>query len=117
MSLEYVRRNNLVLASEVLARGVFVDELPDLTDSDLNRLIAECEVTTKCLQEDHDSLAESDENRIHVRHKRNIWKTYRQACLIEKQLRGVAAEEKFYILVAERLGSDEAKRLMELARG
>jgi hypothetical protein len=117
MSLEYVRRNNLVLGSEVLGRGVFVDELPDLSDSDLNRLVAECEVTAKCLQEDHDALPESDENRIHVRHKRNIWKTYRQACLIEKRLRGVAVEEKFYILVAERLGYDEAKRLMELAKG
>jgi hypothetical protein len=117
MSLDYVRRNRQLLKSEVLARDIFVDELGDLSDYDLNRLIAEAEVTVKCLQEDHDALEANDENRIHVRHKRNVWKTYKQAALIEQRLRGIDTGERFYSLVVERLGIDEARELLAKAKG
>jgi hypothetical protein len=117
MSLDYVRKNRLLLKSEVLSREVFVDELGDLSDYDLNRLVAEAEVTVKCLQEDHDTLEEGDINRIHVRHKRNVWKTYKQAALIEQRLRGIDANERFYSLVVERIGIDEARALKALAKG
>jgi hypothetical protein len=117
MSLDYVRRNRQILASEVLQRDIFVDELGDLTDGDLNRLVAEAEITVKCLQEDHDALSDGDINRVHVRHKRNVWKTYRQAALIEQRLRGIDNAEKFYSLVAERIGIEEAKALMNAAKG
>lgn len=117
MSLDYVRRTRQVLKSDVLARDIFVDEIPDLNDSDLNRLIAEAEVTVKCLQEDHDSIEDGDIGRVHVRHKRNVWKAYRQAALIEKRLRGIDANERFFDLVAERIGVNEAKALMTIAKG
>jgi hypothetical protein len=93
MSIDYVRRNHQVLTSNVLARDIFVDDLPDLDDSSLDRLIAEAEVTVKCLNEDHDMLPADDEARIHVRHKRNVWKTYRQQALIEKRMRNIDADE------------------------
>lgn len=117
MSLEYVRKHRQILSSDVLGRELFLDDLPDLDDSSLERLIAETEVTVKCLNEDHDMLAPNDEARIHVRHKRNVWKTYRQAAMLEKRLRGVDATERFYELVAERIGVGEAKALMAKARG
>jgi len=117
MSLDYVRKNRQLLKSEVLSREVFVDELGDLSDYDLNRLVAEAEVTVKCLQEDHDALSDDDISRIHVRHKRNIWKTYKQAALIEQRLRGIDTAEKFYNLVVERIGIEEARALMAAAKG
>ena len=117
MSLDYVRRTRQLLRSDVLGREIFVDELPDLSDGELNRLIAETEVTAKCLQEDHDTLEEGDINRIHVRHKRNVWKTYKQAALIEQRLRKIDAGERFFELVADRIGREQANALMESARG
>ena len=117
MSIEYVRRHRQPLSSDVLSRELFIDDLPDLTDSELDRLIAETEVIAKGLQEDHDFLAPEDPSRVHVRHKRNVWKTYKQAALIEKKMRGVDATEKFYELVAERIGAGEAKALMAQAKG
>jgi hypothetical protein len=117
MSLDYVRRNRQILKSEVLACDIFIDELGDLSDYDLNRLVAEAEVTVKCLQEDHDALSDDDISRIHVRHKRNVWKTYKQAALIEQRVRGIDTAEKFYNLVVGRIGIEEAKELMATARG
>jgi len=93
MSIDYVRRNHLVLSSGVLKRDIFIDEMSDLDDRSLDRLIAEADVTVKCLNEDHDSLQVNDEGRIHVRHKRNIWKAYRQQALTEKRLRDIDADE------------------------
>ena len=93
MSINYVRKNHLLLTSDVLKRDIFVDDLPDLDDSSLNRLIVECDVTAKDLQEDHDMLPPDDEARVHVRHKRNIFRAYRHAALIEKRLRSVDADE------------------------
>jgi hypothetical protein len=117
MSIDYVRRHRQILSSDVLKRDLFLDDLPDLDDGSLDRLIAETEVTVKCLQEDHDALRPEDEGRVHVRHKRNVWKTYRQAALIEKRMRGVDANERFYELVADRIGKSAAQELMTMAKG
>jgi hypothetical protein len=97
MSIDYIRRNHLVLSSDVLKRDIFIDEMSDLDDRSLDRLIAEADVTVKCLNEDHDSLQVNDEGRIHVRHKRNIWKAYRQQALTEKRLRDIDADEVFEV--------------------
>jgi hypothetical protein len=117
MSIEYVRKHRQTLASDVLQRELFLDDLPELDDGSLDRLIAETEVTVKCLNEDHDMLGADDPGRVHVRHKRNVWKTYRQAAMIEKRMRGVDANERFYELVAERIGKGATEELMALARG
>jgi hypothetical protein len=117
MSLDYIRRTRQILNSEVLAREIFIDEIADLSDSDLNRLIVETEITTKGLQEDQDSLDAEDPNRIHVRHKRGIWKGYKQAALIEKGLRNIDTGERFFQLVSKRIGAKEAEALMAAARG
>lgn len=115
MSISYVRKNRQVLASEILGRDIFINELGDLSDQDLARLIAEAEVTTASLKADHDELDPADEGRIHVRHKRNIFKTYHRAALIEQRLRGIDAGDRFFDLVADRLGRDAATELRKQA--
>ena len=117
MSINYIRDRHIILTSDVLERDVFIDELHDLSDDDLSRLIAEADVTVQCLKEDHDQLDTDDEGRVHVRHKRNIWKDYRQAAMIEKKLRGVDTVDRFFDLVANRIGAGEDKALMAQARG
>ena len=117
MSTDYVRKHHQILSSDVLKRDLFLDDLAYLDNSSLDRLIAETDITVKCLNEDHSMLAPDDEGRVHVRHKRNVWKTYRQAALIEQRLRGIDANGRFYKLVAERIGAGEAKALMAQARG
>ena len=111
MGIEYVLRTKQILTSDVLGRDVFIDEISDLSDHDLNVLAAETEVVAASLKVDHDELPPGDQNRVHIRHKRNIFKAYRQAAQIERKMRGIDAAEKFFDLVAERIGFSEADAL------
>jgi hypothetical protein len=117
MSLDYIRRTNQLFHSDVLGKSVFIDELPDLSDSDLDRLIIEAEVTGKFNKEDYDELPDGDSSRIPMKHKITMRRAYLKQALIEKRLRGVDRQERFYDLVVKQIGKPEAKALMELAKG
>lgn len=117
MHLDYIRQNNLVFHSDVLNKSVFVDELPDLSDHDLNRLIIEAEVSCRYLKEDYKELPDSDPQRIPIKHKYSVRRAYRQQAEIENRLRGVDRQERFFDLVAKQIGKAEAKALMEQAKG
>lgn len=117
MSIPYVRRKNEPLNSDVLKRQLYIDDVADLDSSSLDRLVAECDVTVKCLQEEHDALDPDDIARVHVRHKRNIYRAYRQAGMIEQRMRGIDANERFYSLVAQQIGNEQAEALMTVAKG
>jgi hypothetical protein len=117
MSLAYIRRTSQLFHSDVLDKSVFIDELPDLSDADLDSLIIEAEVSGKFNKEDYDELPEGDPSRIPMRHKISMRRAYLQQALIEKRLRGIDRQERFYDLVAKQIGKSEAEALMELAKG
>jgi hypothetical protein len=117
MSLDYIRRTNQLFHSTVLNKSIFIDELPDLSDTDLDRLIIEAEISGKFLKEDYDALSHNDESRVPMKHKIKMRRAYYQQALIEKQLRGVDRQERFYDLVAKQLGNAEVKALLEQAKG
>jgi hypothetical protein len=52
-----------------------------------------------------------------MKHKISMRRAYLQQALIEKRLRGVDRQERFYDLVAKQIGEAEAKALAELAKG
>jgi hypothetical protein len=94
MNLDYFRKRNESLDSTVLRRRVFFDDIHDLDNSSLDRLIAECEVAIQMLQGEHDEADPSEEvHRAHIRHKRNVRKAYRHAALLEKRMRSIDAAE------------------------
>jgi hypothetical protein len=115
MSLNYIRRTNQLFHSDVLDKSVFIDELPNLSDSDLDSLIIEAEVTGKFNKEDYDELPKEDPSRIPMKHKISMRRAYLQQALIEKRLRGVDRQERFYDLVAKQIGKPETEALMKLA--
>lgn len=118
MNLDYFKKRNEPFDSTVLSRRVFFDDIPDLDNSSLDRLIAECEVAIKMLQGEHDDADPSEEaHRAHIRHKRNIHKAYLHAALLEKRMRGIDATERFYALVAKQIGAPNAEALMAQAKG
>jgi hypothetical protein len=117
MSPDYIRKNNLVFHSDVLSKSIFIDELPDLSDADLSRLIIEAEVSCKYLGEDYRGLPDDDPQRIPIKHKYSVRRAYRQQAEIENRLRGVDRQERFFDLVAKEIGKAEANALMEQAKG
>jgi hypothetical protein len=117
MNLDYIRKNNLVFHSDVLNKSIFIDELPDLSDADLSRLIIEAEVSCRYLREDYKELSDNDPQRIPIKHKYSVRRAYRQQAEIENKLRGIDRQERFFDLVAKQLGNAEAKALMEQAKG
>jgi hypothetical protein len=117
MSLDYIRRTNQLFYSDVLNKSVFIDELPDLSDYDLDRLIVEAEVSCRYLREDYKELPNEDPNRTSMKHKYSVRRAYRQQAEIEKALRGVDRQEQFYHLVAKQIGKAEAEAIMERAKG
>ena len=116
MHLDYVRQNKLVFYSDVLNKSVFVDELPDLSDADLSRLIIEAEISCRYLREDYKELSDSDPQRIPMKHKYSVRRAYRQQAEIENKLRGIDRQERFFDLVAKQIGKAEADAMMERAR-
>jgi hypothetical protein len=117
MHLDYIRKNNLVFYSDVLNKSVFIDELPDLSDADLSRLIIEAEVSCRYLREDYRDLPDGDTQRIPMKHKYSVRRAYRQQAEIENRVRGVDRQERFFDLVAKKIGKAEANALMEQAKG
>jgi hypothetical protein len=117
MHLDYVRQNKLVFYSDVLNKSVFVDELPDLSDADLSRLIIEAEISCRYLREDYKELSDSDPQRIPMKHKYSVRRAYRQQAEIEDKLRGVDRQERFFDLVAKEVGRASADAMMERAKG
>jgi hypothetical protein len=117
MSLDYIRRTNQLFHSDVLNKSIFIDELTDLSDADLNRLIIEAEVSGRYLREDYKELPDNDPQRIPMKHKYSMRRAYRQQAEIENRLRGVDRQERFFDLVAKEIGKAEAKALMEQAKG
>ena len=117
MNSDYIRRTNQLFHSDVLNKSVFIDELPDLSDADLSRLIIEAEVSCRYLREDYKELSDSDPQRIPMKHKYSVRRAYRQQAEIENKLRGVDRQERFFDLVSKEIGKAEAKALMEQAKG
>jgi hypothetical protein len=117
MSLDYIRRTNQLFHSDTLGKSIFIDELPDLSDNDLDRLIIEAEISGNFLAADYERLPDTDSSRVPLKHKMNMRRAYHQQALIEKHLRGVDRQERFYDLVAKQIGDAEARALMTLAKG
>jgi hypothetical protein len=117
MSLDYIRRTKQLFYSDILNKSVFIDELPDLSDADLDRLTIEAEITCRYLREDYRELPNDDPNRTSMKHKYSVRRAYRQQAEIEKALRGVDRQERFYNLVAKQIGKAEAEALLEQAKG
>ena len=117
MSVKYIKETNQLFYSDVLSKSVFIDELSDLSDGDLDRLIIEAEVSCRYLREDYRDLPNDDPNRTSMKHKYGVRRAYRQQAEIEKALRGVDRQERFYHLVAKQIGKTEAEALMEQAKG
>jgi hypothetical protein len=117
MNPDYIRRAKQLFHSEVLNKSVFIDELPDLSDADLSRLIIEAEISCRYLREDYKELSDSDPQRIPMKHKYSVRRAYRQQAEIENKLRGVDRQERFFDEVARQIGKPEAQALMELAKG
>lgn len=116
MSIGYIKKNNLLHHSDRLGREVFVDELGDLTDSELAQLIIEADHLIADLREDHRDLAEGDTARFHIRHKLTIVRTYRQAARIEAGIRETERNDKLRLLrdnLATRLGAGETAAMFK----
>ena len=115
MSIAFIRKNQLLHRSERLGREVFIDELGELTDTELQQLIVEATVTIAELREDHSDIPDGDVARYHVRHKMGIVKAYRQAALIEQGVREAERNDKVAKLrdaLIDKLGAAEAVALL-----
>ena len=104
--------------SERLQREVYVDEMGDLSDTELQQLLVEADMQIADLKEDQVALPEGDVARFHVRHKIGIIRAYRQAARIERELRnqeqGNAMQRLRDALIAQ-LGASETAALFKAA--
>jgi hypothetical protein len=104
--------------SERLQREVYVDEMGDLTDTELQQLTVEADMQISDLREDHTALPENDVARHHVRHKIGIIRAYRQAARIEQEVRNQERTDKLAILreaLIEKIGASETAALFKAA--
>lgn len=87
MSVAYVQLKKYTLDSAQLGREVFIDEISDLTDDQIARLIAEANATIASIRDEQRDYPQDHHTTPGRRHRMMIWRAYRTQCNIEAELR------------------------------